>query len=136
MPFNVAFTPANFIKFLASVAINKIITKEGITIPSVAIKEPRIPPCEEPMKVAILIAIGPGVDAENIESSENSNTNENTELEEIIIENNTSADSVANNDIIENDTATNDFISDDNLKQNNANDAIIDNNFDSEGGAK
>ena len=32
MPFNVAFTPANFIKFLASVAINKIITKEGITI--------------------------------------------------------------------------------------------------------
>ena len=76
------------------------------------------------------------LDAENIESSENSNTNENTELEEIIIENNTSADSVANNDIIENDTATNDFISDDNLKQNNANDAIINNNFDSEGGAK
>jgi len=64
IPFKVAFTPANFIKFLAREAIINIITNDGRTIPSVAINEPKIPPCDEPINVAIFIAIGPGVDSD------------------------------------------------------------------------
>ena len=43
--------------------INKIIINEGRTTPKVARKEPRIPPWVEPIKVAIFIAKGPGVDS-------------------------------------------------------------------------
>ena len=41
-----------------------MIQNEGNTTPSVAHKAPGKPPCDEPMKVAILTASGPGVDSE------------------------------------------------------------------------
>ena len=44
-------------------ATSKIIINEGKTTPSVATNAPKNPPSEYPIKVAILIAIGPGVDS-------------------------------------------------------------------------
>ena len=38
--------------------------KDGSTTPSVAHSAPQKPPCEAPMKVAILMASGPGVDSD------------------------------------------------------------------------
>lgn len=40
-----------------------MITKEGNTIPNVAISEPIKPACLKPTKVAQLMATGPGVDS-------------------------------------------------------------------------
>ena len=57
-----ALTPAYFIRFLSTAAIKSIIMKGGRTTPSVARNEPRMPPCVEPINVAILTASGPGVD--------------------------------------------------------------------------
>lgn len=37
---------------------------DGKTTPVVAKSDPKIPPCVEPIKVAIFIASGPGVDSE------------------------------------------------------------------------
>ena len=44
--------------------IIRIITNDGRTTPNVADSAPRIPPCEEPINVAMLMARGPGVDSE------------------------------------------------------------------------
>ena len=45
---------------------------EGSTTPSVAISAPGKPPCDDPIKVAILIASGPGVDSETATKLRNS----------------------------------------------------------------
>ena len=58
-----AFTPAYFIKLRIRAAIMRMIINDGNTTPSVARIAPRKPPCDEPTKVAILTAIGPGVDS-------------------------------------------------------------------------
>ena len=63
IPVKVALTPAYFKRLLATEAIIKITVKDGKTIPSVAINAPKIPPCDDPTKVAIFTAIGPGVDS-------------------------------------------------------------------------
>lgn len=67
-----ALTPAYFIRFLSTAAIKSIIMKDGRTTPSVAINEPRMPPCVEPINVAILTASGPGVDSETAMKFKNS----------------------------------------------------------------
>lgn len=67
-----ALTPAYFIRFLSTAAIKSIIMKDGRTTPSVAINEPRMPPCVEPINVAILTASGPGVDYETAMKFKNS----------------------------------------------------------------
>ena len=41
-----------------------IMTNDGSTTPIVAMNAPSIPPCDEPMKVAIFTARGPGVDSD------------------------------------------------------------------------
>ena len=48
-----ALTGAYFIRFFSADAIKRIIKNDGNTTPSVATNEPRIPPCVEPIKVAI-----------------------------------------------------------------------------------
>ena len=58
-----AFTPAYFNKLRIRAAIMRIIKNDGNTTPSVARSAPKKPPCDEPMKVDILTAIGPGVDS-------------------------------------------------------------------------
>ena len=55
-----ALTGAYFIRFFSADAIKRIIKNDGNTTPSVATNEPRIPPCVEPIKVAIFTARGPG----------------------------------------------------------------------------
>ena len=40
-----------------------MMTNEGNTTPRVASSAPKNPPCDEPIKVAIFTAIGPGVDS-------------------------------------------------------------------------
>ena len=59
-----ALTGAYFIRFFSADAIKRIIKNDGNTTPSVATNEPRIPPCVEPIKVAIFTARGPGVDSD------------------------------------------------------------------------
>ena len=59
-----ALTGAYFIRFFNADAIKRIIKNDGNTTPSVATNEPRIPPCVEPIKVAIFTARGPGVDSD------------------------------------------------------------------------
>ena len=51
-----ALTGAYFIRFFSADAIKRIIKNDGNTTPSVATNEPRIPPCVEPIKVAIFTA--------------------------------------------------------------------------------
>lgn len=63
IPPSVAFTPAYFNSFVNREAIKRIRIKEGRTTPSVASNAPQKPPCDEPTKVAIFTAIGPGVDS-------------------------------------------------------------------------
>ena len=63
IPPSVAFTPAHFNNFVKSEAMRRMIINEGKTTPSVARSAPKIPPCEDPTKVAIFTAIGPGVDS-------------------------------------------------------------------------
>ena len=74
MPERNACTPAYFMKFLRSAAIKRIMKKEGITTPRVAKKLPKMPPWEEPIKVAILTARGPGVDSETAMKFKNSSS--------------------------------------------------------------
>ena len=62
-----ALTGAYFIRFFSADAIKRIIKNDGNTTPSVATNEPRIPPCVEPIKVAIFTARGPGVDSDTIQ---------------------------------------------------------------------
>lgn len=64
MLFSVAFTLLHFKIFLINIDIINIITKAGSTTPMVERSEPNIPPCVEPINVAILMAIGPGVDSD------------------------------------------------------------------------
>ena len=61
-------------KFLRSAAMKRIMKKEGISTPRVAKKLPKIPPWEEPIKVAILTARGPGVDSETAMKFKNSSS--------------------------------------------------------------
>ena len=63
MPPRNAFTPAYFNKLRTRAAIMRMIKNDGNTTPNVARSAPKKPPCDEPMKVAILTAIGPGVDS-------------------------------------------------------------------------
>ena len=63
-PPRTALTPAYFIRFCSTDATSRIMTKDGSTTPSVAHSAPQKPPCEAPMKVAILMASGPGVDSD------------------------------------------------------------------------
>ena len=67
-----ALTPAYFIKFCSTDAMSRMITKDGSTTPSVAHSAPQKPPCEAPMKVAILMASGPGVDSDTAMKLRNS----------------------------------------------------------------
>ena len=46
--------------------------KEGSTTPSVAHSAPAMPACEEPIKVAMLTASGPGVDSDTAMKLRNS----------------------------------------------------------------
>ena len=57
----VTLTPAYLSVIENIVATSKIIINDGKITPSVARKEPKIPACEDPIKVAIFIATGPGV---------------------------------------------------------------------------
>ena len=50
-------------RFFAKAAIKRTIKNAGSTTPSVARNAPKNPPCDEPIKVAIFTAIGPGVDS-------------------------------------------------------------------------
>ena len=52
--------------------ISRMMKNEGSTTPSVAISAPGKPPCDDPIKVAILIASGPGVDSETATKLRNS----------------------------------------------------------------
>ena len=67
-----ASTPAYFIRFFSTAAISRMMKNEGSTTPSVAISAPGKPPCDDPIKVAILIASGPGVDSETATKLRNS----------------------------------------------------------------
>ena len=67
-----ASTPAYFIRFFSTAAISRMMKNEGSTTPIVAISAPGKPPCDEPIKVAILIASGPGVDSETATKLRNS----------------------------------------------------------------
>ena len=60
MPPSTAFTPAYLSRWESKVATSKMMIKDGKTTPKVASIAPRNPPCEEPTKVAMLTAIGPG----------------------------------------------------------------------------
>lgn len=51
-------------RIIRTAALSRIIKKDGKTTPRVATNAPKSPPCEEPIKVAILTAIDPGVDSE------------------------------------------------------------------------
>ena len=44
--------------------MSRMMTNDGSTTPSVANREPSMPLCDAPMKVAIFTASGPGVDSE------------------------------------------------------------------------
>ena len=59
-----ACTPEYFKKLRIRAAIIKMITKDGRTTPRVAAAAPARPACEEPIKVAMLTASGPGVDSD------------------------------------------------------------------------
>ena len=61
MPLSEAWTNLFFMNFFNNIEISNMMMKAGKTTPIVAIAEPKIPPCSLPMKVAMLIAIGPGV---------------------------------------------------------------------------
>ena len=67
-----ASTPAYFIRFCSTAAMSRMMTNEGSTTPSVAKNAPSSPPCEEPMKVAMLTASGPGVDSDTAIKLKNS----------------------------------------------------------------
>ena len=71
-PPRTALTPAYFIRFCSTDATSRMITKDGSTTPSVAHSAPQKPPCEAPMKVAILMASGPGVDSDTAMKLRNS----------------------------------------------------------------
>ncbi len=60
IPFSVACTPANLKNFFNKAAINMMIINDGRTTPMVATNAPKKPPLDEPIKVAIFTAIGPG----------------------------------------------------------------------------
>ena len=67
-----ASTPAYFIRLRSSAAMSRMMPKDGSTTPSVAHSAPTNPPCDEPMKVAILTASGPGVDSDTAMKLRNS----------------------------------------------------------------
>ena len=60
MPESIAFTPEYFSKSFMIEAMINIITNEGNTTPRVAINPPAKPACDEPTKVAMFTASGPG----------------------------------------------------------------------------
>ena len=62
MPESIALTPEYLSKSFMIEAMINIITKEGNTTPRVAINPPMKPACDEPTKVAMFTASGPGVD--------------------------------------------------------------------------
>ena len=63
MPPITALTAGYFSNRVKTETISNIIRNEGVTTPRVATKAPIMPPWDEPIKVAILTAIGPGVDS-------------------------------------------------------------------------
>ena len=63
MPLNVARTPPYFKSLVKRDATRRIMTKDGVTTPRVARRAPKNPPWDEPTKVAIFTAMGPGVDS-------------------------------------------------------------------------
>ena len=63
-PSSTACTPAYRSKFCSAAATSRMMTKDGSTTPSVAANAPGSPAWDEPMKVAMLIASGPGVDSD------------------------------------------------------------------------
>ena len=67
-----ASTPAYLSKSWMRAAMSRMMKKEGRTTPSVAQSAPSTPPCEEPMKVAMLTASGPGVDSDTAMKLRNS----------------------------------------------------------------
>ena len=67
-----ASTPAYFIRFRSTAVMSRMMKNEGSTTPSVAKNAPASPPCDEPMKVAILTASGPGVDSDTAMKLKNS----------------------------------------------------------------
>ena len=72
MPDSTACTPAYCIRFLSTAAMSRMMQKDGRTTPSVAHSAPANPPCEDPMKVAIFTASGPGVDSDTAMKLKNS----------------------------------------------------------------
>ena len=74
IPTKAALTTSYSIIFSRTVDIKIIITKDGITTPIVAKIDPKTLPTRYPTKVAILIAIGPGVDSEIVIISSSSSS--------------------------------------------------------------
>lgn len=64
IPLITDFTPAYLSKRVKTDAISRIIMKDGNTTPTVATRAPKIPAWDDPTKVAILTAMGPGVDSD------------------------------------------------------------------------
>lgn len=64
MPESIALTPEYLSKSFMIEAMMNIITSEGNTTPRVAINPPMKPACDEPTKVAMFTASGPGVDSD------------------------------------------------------------------------
>ena len=52
--------------------MSRMMKKDGRTTPSVAQNAPSTPPCDAPMKVAMLTASGPGVDSDTAMKLRNS----------------------------------------------------------------
>ena len=67
-----ALTPAYFIRFCSTAAMSRMMKNDGSTTPKVASSAPKKPPCDEPIKVAIFTASGPGVDSDTAMKLRNS----------------------------------------------------------------
>ena len=67
-----ASTPAYLSRSWMRAAMSRMMKKDGRTTPSVAQNAPGTPPCDAPMKVAMLTASGPGVDSDTAMKLRNS----------------------------------------------------------------
>ena len=67
-----ASTPAYLSRSWMRAAMSRMMKKDGRTTPSVAQNAPSTPPCDAPMKVAMLTASGPGVDSDTAMKLRNS----------------------------------------------------------------
>ena len=71
-PERMASTAGYFSRLFSAAAISRMMPKDGSTTPSVAHSAPAKPACEEPIKVAMFTASGPGVDSDTAMKLRNS----------------------------------------------------------------